>query len=152
VYFLTWVCVLRPRRPGVSLHTHPACLRALQRGVQAPGGVQAQHAPQSPGPAVRLALLPGLGRGAAAGLELVRPRGRADLLLAGLGGALLEQLQLPHPLHAAVLRGARHHHRLLLRQSAPLHEEGSISVIVIVAAPPPAGAHALYCDSHRIHY
>ena len=117
-------CSPLPRRSGVTLHPGTAGLRALQRGVPAPGGLQAHHAAEQTGPALRLGLLPVLGRGSAAGLELVRPRGSADLLLPGLGGAVLEQLQLPHPVHAAVLHRAGDLHHLLLHQSARLHEKG----------------------------
>lgn len=46
-------------------------------------------------------------------------------MLAGLGGEVLEQLQLPDPLHNTVLLVAYSHHHLLLLQSPPTHEKGA---------------------------
>lgn len=85
---------------------------------------EAEHAEEHHRLALRLDLLLVLGRGSAVRLELLRTRGRADLLLSGLGGEVLEQLQLSHPLHATLLHPARRRHHLQLLQSAHVHEQG----------------------------
>lgn len=112
------------RRPGVSLHSHPARLRALQRGLQAESRPQAEHAEERHRPDLCLDLLPLLGRGASVGLELLRAGRRAYLLLSGMGGEVVEQLQLSHPLHAGLLHLPRRSHHILLLQSAHVNGQG----------------------------
>lgn len=106
------------------MHSHFAGIRAVQHGLQTHGRLQAERPQELPGPAVRLALLPLLGRRSSAGLELVRAGGHPDVLLIRLGGEILEQLQLPHLLHALVLHTAHRCHCVLLQQRPRVHEEG----------------------------
>lgn len=112
------------RRPGVSLHSHPARLRTLQCGLQASSWPQAEHEEERDRPDLCLDLLPILGRGPSPWLELLWAGRRADLLLSGLGGEVVEQLQLSHPLHAGLLHLSRRSHHILLLQSAHFYGQG----------------------------
>lgn len=105
------------------MHSHVTGIRAVQRGLQTHGRLQAERPQELPGSAARLALLPLLGCRSSAGLELVRAGGRPDVLLIRLGGEILEQLQLPHLLHAHVLHTAHRCHCVLLQQRPRVHEK-----------------------------
>lgn len=106
------------------MHSHTTGIRAVQYSLQSHGRLQAERLQELPGPVAGLALLPLLGRRSAAGLELVRARGRPDVLLIGLGGEILDKLQLPHRLHAYVLPITNCCHYILLQQRPCVHEEG----------------------------